>query len=54
MNDEEKLEQIALLTFELYADARTMVPEHGNEFTQVYKRLNVEGWGYDQRTSYWP
>lgn len=47
MRDEEKLEQIALLTFELYADARTMVPEHGNEFKVVYSRLHVEDWGYN-------
>ena len=43
----ELLEAILMMVFELYADARTMVPDRGNEFKPVYKRLNIEGYGYN-------
>lgn len=42
----ELLESILMMVFELFADARTMVPDSGNDFKPVYKRLNIEGYGY--------
>lgn len=42
----ELLESILMMVFELFADARTMVPDRGNDFRPVYKRLNIEGYGY--------
>lgn len=47
MKENEKLEQLTAMTSELLADAQNVMTENRNDNQWVYKRLNVEGWGYE-------
>lgn len=47
MDEKDKYERVLMAVFELFADARKLVPEEGADFEPVWQRLNIRAFGLD-------